>query len=623
MIHVRKKPPGVRARRPSATSAAPTPACSPTCAAPTRTTSVLCVNNLSRFPQPVELDLRRWEGVAPVELLGGVPFPQIGELPYLLTLGAYGFYWFRLPPTGLDAETAVRPGSSTRATADASCAAIGAARWFGGKGRHFAVGRGTPVARLDAGRARRPRGARRAGRGRRTTTGGTESTRCRWPTTPSCRIGWRTRSSAPGTTRSSASATPTTRCTTGRTRLWLDGFAEEQLRAGPACSTGSPGHELDLARRSALFSGEQSNTSLVFGEDSLMKVFRRVTPGATPTSRSTRRSPRPGASTSPRCYGWIERRRLPDDSEEPLAAGDAPAVPAHGQRRLGPGAGQRPGPLRRGGPARQRGGGRLRLARLPARRRHRRGARRRWPATSRPRRSGTERLRRWPTRCGTGSTPPWPSVPASREHADGAARVFAAVGDADPAGAVQRVHGDLHLGQTLRTVKGWKIVDFEGEPAKPLAERDRPDSPWRDVAGMLRSFDYAAARGRGRRRREGGTRRSPTARWSGSTRNQTRSSPATPRRGRAEGCPGRGTLLRAYVLDKAVYEAVYEARNRPTWVGIPLAAVERLLQTSAPTTESPRRPHRCRRQSGRCRGPRPAGRGAPRRPARGPRRPPA
>jgi maltose alpha-D-glucosyltransferase/alpha-amylase len=59
--------------------------------------TVLCVNNLSRFPQPVELDLRRWEGIEPIELLGGVRFPQIGELPYLLTLGAYGFYWFRLP----------------------------------------------------------------------------------------------------------------------------------------------------------------------------------------------------------------------------------------------------------------------------------------------------------------------------------------------------------------------------------------------------------------------------------------------------------------------------------------------------------------------------------------------
>jgi maltose alpha-D-glucosyltransferase/alpha-amylase len=61
--------------------------------------TVLCINNLSRFPQPVELDLRRWEGVIPVELLGGARFPQIGELPYLLTLSGYGFYWFRLPST--------------------------------------------------------------------------------------------------------------------------------------------------------------------------------------------------------------------------------------------------------------------------------------------------------------------------------------------------------------------------------------------------------------------------------------------------------------------------------------------------------------------------------------------
>ncbi|WP_240044416.1 alpha-glucosidase C-terminal domain-containing protein, partial [Nocardioides albidus] len=66
---------------------------------------ILCVNNLSRFPQPVELDLRRYEGRVPVELLGGVPFPRIGELPYLLTLSGHGFYWFRLT----DPETTGRP----------------------------------------------------------------------------------------------------------------------------------------------------------------------------------------------------------------------------------------------------------------------------------------------------------------------------------------------------------------------------------------------------------------------------------------------------------------------------------------------------------------------------------
>jgi maltose alpha-D-glucosyltransferase/alpha-amylase len=66
---------------------------------------VLCVNNLSRFPQPVELDLRRFEGSQPVECMGGVQFPPIGELPYLLTLPGHGFYWFVLPPVPGDRET--------------------------------------------------------------------------------------------------------------------------------------------------------------------------------------------------------------------------------------------------------------------------------------------------------------------------------------------------------------------------------------------------------------------------------------------------------------------------------------------------------------------------------------
>jgi maltose alpha-D-glucosyltransferase/alpha-amylase len=58
---------------------------------------VLCVNNLSRFAQPVELDLRPWEGSQPIELMGGTSFPAIGELPYLLTLSGHGFYWLRIP----------------------------------------------------------------------------------------------------------------------------------------------------------------------------------------------------------------------------------------------------------------------------------------------------------------------------------------------------------------------------------------------------------------------------------------------------------------------------------------------------------------------------------------------
>ena len=63
---------------------------------------MFCVNNMSRFPQPVELDLSEWKGGVPHELTGGVPFPPIGELPYLLTLPGHGFYWFSITPAGPD-----------------------------------------------------------------------------------------------------------------------------------------------------------------------------------------------------------------------------------------------------------------------------------------------------------------------------------------------------------------------------------------------------------------------------------------------------------------------------------------------------------------------------------------
>ena len=142
---------------------------------------------------------------------------------------------------------------------------------------------------------------------------------------------------------------------------------------------------------------------------------------------------------------------------------------------------------------------------------------------------------------------------------------------------MQQIHGDLHLGQTLRTVRGWKIVDFEGEPAKPLAERVLPDSPWRDVAGMLRSFDYAprvveGVDRRRRRRRRRGAARLPR-RPSGPQRNRAAFLDGL-RRPRAD--RRRAPLLAAYVADKAVYETVYETRNRPTWVAIPLEAVARI-----------------------------------------------
>ncbi|QYH19373.1 trehalose synthase [Corynebacterium aquatimens] len=115
-----------------------------------------------------------------------------------------------------------------------------------------------------------------------------------------------------------------------------------------------------------------------------------------------------------------------------------------------------------------------------------------------------------------------------------------------PTVTVQRVHGDLHLGQTLKTADTWYLIDFEGEPARPLEERRRPDSPLRDVAGMVRSFGYASA----------------------------------PQEQVDALLAGYGDvekqMLNAYIADKAAYEVAYEANNRPDWIDIPLRAVKDL-----------------------------------------------
>ncbi len=163
------------------------------------------------------------------------------------------------------------------------------------------------------------------------------------------------------------------------------------------------------------------------------------------------------------------------------------------------------------------------------------------------------------------------AAPTLAPHREALERLFdrvAALGEV----TVHRVHGDLHLGQTLRTSLGWKIVDFEGEPAKPLAERLLPDCPWRDVAGMLRSFDYAprvVERTWAEDDPDGAEARAAKAQeWANRAKNHFLVAYAG-----GDITPEQRTLVEAYVADKAVYETVYETRNRPTWVEIPLQAV--------------------------------------------------
>jgi 1,4-alpha-glucan branching enzyme len=148
------------------------------------------------------------------------------------------------------------------------------------------------------------------------------------------------------------------------------------------------------------------------------------------------------------------------------------------------------------------------------------------------------------------------------------ARFADTFGAATGAARASRIHGDYHLGQLLaRTDTGLSVIDFEGEPARPLAERRLPGSPLRDVAGMLRSLDYAAR----------------TVERSGHL-----DADAWLPEGRGAFLDAYGrvdasdaALLTAFELEKACYEVRYEAANRPAWVWLPMAAVERLSRSGA------------------------------------------
>lgn len=172
------------------------------------------------------------------------------------------------------------------------------------------------------------------------------------------------------------------------------------------------------------------------------------------------------------------------------------------------------------------------------------------------------------------------AVPGLQQHTRAVDSILDAALDANWP-ALQRIHGDYHLGQVLQTPDGeWILLDFEGEPLRPLAERNQPDLWIRDIAGMLRSFDYAGGSvehsgGDSARAWVTNAQQAFLDGYASVTGDDPRSHPA---------------LLAAFELDKAMYEVVYEVRNRPKWVDIPLAAIERLASGFTTTTTSPPAP---------------------------------
>ena len=356
--------------------------------------------------------------------------------------------------------------------------------------------------------------------------------------------------------------------------LWLRAFATAEGSNSPGLLAFHrlPGHEFDLDVHSTLLSGEQSNSSVAFGDDSLMKVFRKVTPGINPDIAIHHVLTEAGSGHVAALYGWLD---LVDDETDTtiqlamlqqflrtaidgweLALSSVRNLFAEADLHADEVGGDFAGEAARLGVA---------LAEVHA------DLAEHFPSLERDHEAIVALADAMDARLDAALD----VVPALAQHESELRSRFAGLRSLDHL-TVQQVHGDLHLGQTLRTVKGWKIVDFEGEPAKPLAVRLQPDSIWRDVAGMIRSFDYAPrvvalSGAESPVGAEAEQRAYRAGEWASRNSDAFLAAYATEHGGDAD--PDADVLLAAYLADKVVYEAVYEARNRPGWLSIPLAAL--------------------------------------------------
>ncbi|NEA60675.1 maltokinase [Streptomyces sp. SID13666] len=323
-----------------------------------------------------------------------------------------------------------------------------------------------------------------------------------------------------------------------------------------------------------LSTAEQSNTSVIYGDEYILKVFRRVSPGANPDLELSLALARDGSRRVAAPAAWFEALELPEPAGTPDGIGAEPATLGVLQRYL-PGSAD---------------GWELALRAMDDGTEFTADARALGAATAevhaalaRALPTGSLDRRRiqliaatMAQRLDTAAA----EVPELRPYRT---RLRAAFHDLSELGgtgarvAAQRIHGDLHLGQALRTADhDWLLIDFEGEPSRPLSERRLPAPPVQDVAGMLRSFDYAARH------------RDPAAPTAGAWAERHRDAFCTGYAATSGTDPrDQPVLIRAYETDKAVYEVLYEARHRPAWLPIPMSAIDRLASNPPPRRITP------------------------------------
>jgi maltose alpha-D-glucosyltransferase/alpha-amylase len=636
---------------------------------------ILCVANLSRASQPVELDLSAYKGRVPVELLGNTAFPPIGELPYLLTLPAWGFYWFSLTtdaaypkwhaerPVPVDLPLLVIPEGlmaalMTRDTTKSDLRALMARRvreqlerevlplllphqrWFAGKGRTI-----ERAEVLEQDEWTTAAGSWLLAMAQVQFTDGKRHTYS-LPLAVAWEEGDGERLQA------------LRHCTVARLRqrarvgvvydaYWDDSFClgvVAAMRRGDVrrmkngelrfASTQRLADVEDFTRLPIQHPAfEQSNSLVVLGERLVLKGYRRLRPGINPEIEIgrflTEVSPFPyvaalygslehcdGAGTSTAIAvllqyvpnegnGWDyaigHLRRLIDN-----VLAQPPVIPAPDMAAAAPIVSPAPAPVVQEGDAASVHAGFVALIGTLGRRTaelHRALARPSGDPAFEPEPLTSDDLAALRDKLAAEAeatlqllAKSLPSL-ATATRADAErllaqrdtliARARRAVPDAVDA-MKTRYHGDYHLGQVLLRQHEFYIVDFEGEPSRPLDERRAKHSPLRDVAGMLRSFAYAAAFAAQQGITVSGDDRAklaaPLAAWRAETSTAflsgyheaisgAASSPADPALAQR--------LIDAFVLEKSLYELRYELGNRPDWIAIPLAAVLEQLAEDA------------------------------------------
>jgi maltokinase len=352
---------------------------------------------------------------------------------------------------------------------------------------------------------------------------------------------------------------------------WLESIAEQAAVDGVDFVRTAEPDDIPVHEPSLALTAEQSNTSLVFGDAAIMKVFRRLEPGLNPDIEIHEALGKLGGRHLARLLGYVTAQldgeqwslamlqeflttatdgwQLATNSVRDLMAeADLHAEEAGGDfaaeaHRLGQATAEVHADLALGFGTSQLGQAEL-----------------------------AERAGAMNARLDAALL----EVPELAEVEPGLRQAYTEFAGLDQPVTAQRIHGDLHLGQVLRTSHRWVVLDFEGEPAKSIGERQAADSPIRDVAGMLRSFDYAA---RHQLIDIGSTPQSEFRANEWAERNRSAFCAGYAEGGGADPAAA-AVLLRAFEADKAVYEAVYEARNRPHWLPIPLASLHRLAETA-------------------------------------------